>query len=103
MRPVLLLPCALLGALLTPVAASASVPHTVAPGESLWGLAAAQNMTTRAFAAANGISPDTRIVAGTTIQLPTVAEAAAALQSVAPISTSTTAAPPAATTSASAS
>jgi soluble lytic murein transglycosylase-like protein len=79
MRPRLLLPCALLGALILPVSASASVPHTVLPGETLWQLAANQNMTTRAFAAANGLSPDAGIVAGTTINLPTVSEAAAAL------------------------
>jgi soluble lytic murein transglycosylase-like protein len=38
-------------------------------------------MTTRAFAAANGLSPYAQIVAGSTIHLPTVGEAAAALQS----------------------
>jgi soluble lytic murein transglycosylase-like protein len=36
-------------------------------------------MTTRSFAAANGLSPDAFVVAGTTIQVPSVAEAAAAL------------------------
>ncbi len=82
MRPTaLLLPCAVLGALVAPAAASAAVAHTVAPGETLWSLAAAQNMTTRAFAAANGLSEDHRIVAGTTIQIPSVDEAAVALQS----------------------
>jgi soluble lytic murein transglycosylase-like protein len=81
MRLALLLPCLLLGALIVPISASASVPHTVLPGESLWQLAANQNMTTRAFAAANGLSPEAGIVAGTTINLPTVGEAAAALVS----------------------
>ncbi|UGS37437.1 LysM peptidoglycan-binding domain-containing protein [Capillimicrobium parvum] len=105
MRPPLLLPIALLTAVLTvPAAAGAAVPHTVAPGESLWSLAAAQNMTTRAFAAANGLSPDAQIVAGQTIDVPSVSEAAVALQSApaapaAPAattatSTSTAAAPP---------
>ena len=82
MRPASLLPCVLAAALLAaPAAASAGVPHTVAPGETLWSLAAAQNMTTRAFAAANGLSEDAHLVAGTTIRIPTVSEAAAALAS----------------------
>ncbi len=82
MRLGLLLPCALAGAALAaPAGATAAISHTVAPGETLWSLAAAQNMTTRAFAAANGLSPDAQIVAGSTIQLPTVGEAAVALQS----------------------
>jgi N-acetylmuramoyl-L-alanine amidase len=62
-----------------PAAATASVPHTVAPGETLWGLAAAQNMTTRAFAAANGLGPDAVVIAGTTLRIPSVGEAAASL------------------------
>lgn len=65
--------------LLVPSTAHAAVPHTVAPGETLWQLAAMNNMTTRSFAAANGLSPDARIVAGTTIRIPSVAEAAGAL------------------------
>jgi soluble lytic murein transglycosylase-like protein len=65
--------------LLVPSTAHASVAHTVAPGETLWQLAAMNNMTTRSFAAANGLSPDAFIVAGTTIHIPSVAEAASAL------------------------
>src|SRR4051794_1753711 len=92
MRPARLLPALLLGAALAaPSAASAGVAHTVAPGETLWSLAAAQNMTTRAFAAANGLSEDAQIVVGSTIQLPTVTEAAIALQS-APAAAATAAA-----------
>jgi soluble lytic murein transglycosylase-like protein len=92
MRPARLLPALLLGATLAvPNVASAGVPHTVAPGESLWSLAAAQNMTTRAFAAANGLSEDSTLIAGSTIQLPTVTEAAIALQS-APAATAAAAA-----------
>jgi soluble lytic murein transglycosylase-like protein len=63
----------------TPAAAAAAVPHIVAPGETLWGLAAAQNMTTRAFAAANDLPVDLRIPAGATVHRPTVSEAAGAL------------------------
>ncbi|MDX6656172.1 MAG: hypothetical protein QOH62_965 [Solirubrobacteraceae bacterium] len=65
--------------LLVPSTASAAVSHTVAPGETLWQLAAMNNMTTRSFAAANGLSPDAHIVLGTTIRIPSVAEAASAL------------------------
>src|SRR3954471_15444890 len=72
----------LLGLVLVPLApatAQASVVHTVAPGETLWQLAAMNNMTTRSFAAANGLSPDAPIVSGTTIRTPSIAEAATAL------------------------
>jgi len=108
MRPALLLPAALLtAALAAPAAAGAAVTHTVAPGETLWSLAAAQNMTTRAFAAANGLSPDAQIVAGTSIRLPTVGEAAVALQSApaapAAPAPASTAAPASPTTSSAAS
>jgi len=65
--------------LLAPTTAQAAVVHTVTPGETLWQLAAMNNMTTRSFAAANGLSPDAHIVAGTTIQIPSIAEAASAL------------------------
>jgi soluble lytic murein transglycosylase-like protein len=55
-----------------PAAAQAHVAHTVSPGETLWQLAAQNNMTTRSFAAANGLPEDARIVAGTTINIPSV-------------------------------
>ena len=38
--------------------ASAEVAHTVAPGETLWSIAAANNLTTRTVAAYNGLSED---------------------------------------------
>ena len=79
MTPRSLLCAAAIGALCTPAAAHASVPHTVAPGETLWGLAMAQNMTTRSYAAANGLAPDAHVIAGATVDVPTVGEAAAAL------------------------
>ena len=90
MRPALLLPGLLVAAAIAvPASSSAAVLHTVGPGETLWSLAAAQNMTTRAFAAANGLSPDANIVLGSTIKLPSISEAAAALQT-APAAASTT-------------
>ncbi len=64
--------------------AEAGVPHVVAPGESLWSIAAANNFTTRALAAANGLSENSQVVLGSTLQIPTVSEAAAALTSAAP-------------------
>ena len=59
--------------------AAAHVVHTVEPGETLWSIAAASNFTTRALAAANGLSEDAQVVAGTNIKIPSEAEAAAAL------------------------
>src|SRR3954447_18876893 len=66
--------------------ASAGVPHVVQPGETLWTIAAANNFTTRALAAANGLSEDSQVVLGSTIQIPSEAEAAAALAGQAPAS-----------------
>ena len=63
-----------------PAAASASVPHVVQPGETLWSIAAANNFTTRSLAAANGLSETSNVVLGSTIQIPSVSEGAAALQ-----------------------
>ena len=60
-------------------AADAAVPHTVAPGETLWSIAAANNLTTATVAAYNGLSEDANVYAGETIQVPTEAEGATAL------------------------
>ena len=70
-----------IGALLASPAAAA-VPHTVVAGETLWSIAAANNFTTRSLAAANGLSEDAQVVLGSTIQIPSEAEAAAALGTV---------------------
>ncbi len=68
-------------ALLIPAApASAAVPHTVQPGETLWSIAAANNLTTRTVAAFNGLSEDAQVVLGSTINVPTTVEGYAALQ-----------------------
>jgi soluble lytic murein transglycosylase-like protein len=75
--------------------AVAGVPHVVQPGETLWSIAASNGFTTRSFAAANGLSEDSHVVLGSTITIPSVAEAAAALGSVAPASTSTSTGAPA--------
>src|SRR5829696_6178046 len=60
--------------------ASAEVAHTVQPGETLWSIAAANNLTTRTVAAYNGLSEDAQVVLGSTIRVPTVAEGYLALQ-----------------------
>src|SRR5687767_13599310 len=59
--------------------AGAAVPHVVAPGETLWSIAAANNLTTRTVAAFNGLSEDSQVVLGQTIQVPTTVEGYAAL------------------------
>ena len=68
--------------------AEAAVPHQVQPGETLWSIAAANNFTTRTVAAYNGLAEDAAITAGSTIQVPSVEEGAAAL-AAAGIDTST--------------
>jgi LysM repeat protein len=60
--------------------ASAAVPHTVQPGETLWSIAAANNLTTRTVAAYNGLSEDAQVVLGSTIMVPTTVEGYSALQ-----------------------
>jgi N-acetylmuramoyl-L-alanine amidase len=68
-------------ALLIPAApASAAVPHTVEPGETLWSIAAANNLTTRTVAAFNGVSENHQVVLGSTIMVPTTVEGYATLQ-----------------------
>ncbi|HEX2086041.1 MAG TPA: transglycosylase SLT domain-containing protein [Solirubrobacteraceae bacterium] len=78
-RTLLVILCA---ALAVPAAATAAVPHTVQPGETLWSIAAANNLTTRTVAVFNGLSEDSHVVLGSTIMVPTVAEGAAKLAAV---------------------
>ena len=54
--------------------------HTVQPGETLWSIAAANNLTTRTVAAFNGLPETSNVVLGSTINVPTTVEGAAALQ-----------------------
>jgi N-acetylmuramoyl-L-alanine amidase len=53
-----------------PATASAYFVHVVAPGESLSSIAAQDGLSVSALAAANGLSPDTQLLAGSTIQIP---------------------------------
>ena len=88
---------ALAATLAWPASAGAYVAHTVQPGETLWSIAAASNFTTRALAAANGLPEDAQVQVGSTVQIPSEAEAAAALgtAAVTPAAASTAAeAPP---------
>src|SRR4051812_10360828 len=83
--------------------AAAGVPHVVQPGETLWTIAAANNFTTRALAAANGLSENSNVVLGSTITTPSVGGAAAAMTAAgippAPASSTTATATTATTTS----
>ena len=60
--------------------ANAAVSHTVQPGETLWSIAAANNLTTRTVAAFNGLPETANVILGSTIRVPTTAEGASALQ-----------------------
>ena len=57
-------------------AAHGQVPHTVEPGESLWSIAAEDGLTVEELAAANGLSPDAQLVAGSTVLIPPAGVAA---------------------------
>ncbi|MGI8780786.1 MAG: LysM peptidoglycan-binding domain-containing protein, partial [Solirubrobacteraceae bacterium] len=59
--------------------ASAEVAHTVQPGETLWSIAAANNLTTLTVAAYNGLSEYAQVVLGATVRVPTTVEGYAAL------------------------
>jgi LAS superfamily LD-carboxypeptidase LdcB len=61
--------------------AVAAMPHVVAPGETLWSISAANNLTTRTVAVFNGLPEEAQLLAGQTIQVPTVGEGATALAS----------------------
>jgi D-alanyl-D-alanine carboxypeptidase-like protein/LysM domain-containing protein len=65
-------------------AAFAAAPHSVLPGETLWSISAANNLTTRTVAVYNGLPETAQLVAGTTVYVPTVEEGAAALATGAP-------------------
>lgn len=67
--------------------AEASTPHTVQPGETLSGIAAANGLSTSALAAANGLSATSFVISGTTIQIPS---ATSATSSAAPAATTAT-------------
>ena len=57
-------------ALAAPAAAQAAFPHVVSSGESLYSVAAADGLSVAQLAAANGISPDSQLLAGSTLLIP---------------------------------
>jgi LysM repeat protein len=61
--------------------AGAAAPHVVQPGETLWSIAAANDLTTRTVAVYNGLPETAILIEGTTIYVPTVSEGAASLAS----------------------
>jgi soluble lytic murein transglycosylase-like protein len=84
--------------------AQAAAPHTVQPGETLWSIAAANNLTTRTVAAFNGLSETSQVVLGSTIMVPTTVEGYASLQKaglvpVTPVAAPATTGAPASTAS----
>jgi murein DD-endopeptidase MepM/ murein hydrolase activator NlpD len=79
---------------LAPAAASAAVTHTIQPGETLSGIAAANGLTTDALAAWNGVASDYLVIAGASLSVPTPAETGLGATTTA---TTTTATDPAAT------
>jgi soluble lytic murein transglycosylase-like protein len=86
---------------IAPSAAGAAVPHVVQPGETLWSIAAANNLTTRTVAAFNGLSESSQVVLGSTIMIPSTVEGYAALQKAGLVSSAPAAAPAATTSTAS--
>jgi soluble lytic murein transglycosylase-like protein len=77
--------------------AQAAAPHIVQPGETLWSIAAANNLTTRTVAAYNGLSESSHVVLGSTIMVPTTVEGYAKLQEAGLVPAAPTAAAPATT------
>jgi LysM repeat protein len=70
MRVRVLFLAAAASSLVAPAAASANVAHTIASGESLWSVAAADGLTVNELAAANGLSSDSQLTAGATLEIP---------------------------------
>jgi LysM repeat protein len=56
--------------LAAPAVASAAFPHVVEPGESLSSVAASDGLTVEQLAAANGLSTEAPLIAGTTLMIP---------------------------------
>jgi soluble lytic murein transglycosylase-like protein len=84
---------AVVAALATPAFASAEVSRAVRPGESLWSIASSNGLLTSALAAYNGVSVDHQVVLGTTIRIPTTAEALGVVNGTPAASTAVAAAP----------
>jgi soluble lytic murein transglycosylase-like protein len=88
---------AAVAALAAPSFASAEVSRAVRPGESLWSIASSNGLLTSALAAYNGVSVDHQVVLGSTIRIPTTAEALGVVNGSSAPSTAVAAAPAAST------
>src|SRR3954451_5719877 len=87
---------ALAAAVLLPTTAALGATHLVAPGETLWGIALSNGLPASAVAAANGLSSEARVIAGTTLTIPargTLAPVAAGGPAAAAAPTANAAAP----------
>ena len=73
MRRMLLLVLLVPGVLAAP--AGAAVPHVVQPGETMWSIASNNGLYTSALAAFNGLSPTAPVIIGSTVMVPSGAEA----------------------------
>jgi LysM repeat protein len=62
--------CALALLAVAAPAVQAEPVHEVAPGESLWQVAAVNGLSPSALAAANGLSPDAAVQAGQALRIP---------------------------------
>ncbi len=56
--------------LLAPAVAQADFPHLVAPGESLYSIAAADGLSVSQLAAANGLAPGAQLITGSVLMIP---------------------------------
>jgi LysM repeat protein len=70
MRLRIVLPLAAVAALAVPAGAHADLHHTVAPGESLTSIAAADHVSISALAGANHLALDARLIAGSVLRIP---------------------------------
>lgn len=84
---------AVAGALVAP--AGASVTHTIQPGETLSGIAAANGLTTDSLASWNGVSSDYLVIAGNTLSVPTPEETGVTAATTSATATTSTATAPA--------
>jgi LysM repeat protein len=78
------LACSIGSALLASGSAFAAFPHTVLPGESLWSISVANGLSVQTVAAYNGLSLDAPLLVGTTVYVPTAAEAGLPAAAAAP-------------------
>ena len=84
---------AVCGAVVAP--AGASVTHTIQPGETLYGIAAANGLTTDSLASWNGVSSDYLVIAGNTLSVPTPEETGVTAATTSATATTSTATAPA--------